>query len=66
MEGGSGMTADTLASPKSVIQDIDLGLTYPWTLNTSIVIGILLMFTRLIFGTSRTMANSDHLIGFVS
>lgn len=63
MEGGSEMTADTLTSPQSALKDMDLGLTYPWTLNASIVIGLLLMFTRLIFGTSETMADSDHLVG---
>lgn len=63
MEGGSEMTADTLTSPQSALKDMDLGLTYPWTLNASIVIGLLLMFTRLIFGTSGMMADSDHLVG---
>jgi len=63
MPGGAEMTADTLASPQSALKDMDLGLTYPWTLNASIGIGLLLMFTRLIFGTEGAMADSDHLVG---
>lgn len=35
----------------------------PWTLAATIVIGAFLMLTRLVFGTSGTMANSDHIIG---
>lgn len=38
-------------------------ITLPWTLSLSIAIGAFLMLTRLVFGTSGSMANSDHLIG---
>ncbi len=39
------------------------GVTVPWTLLLSCALGVWLMFTRLIFGTEGSMANSDHLIG---
>ncbi|HEY3699992.1 MAG TPA: vitamin K epoxide reductase family protein [Spongiibacteraceae bacterium] len=35
----------------------------PKALSISAALGIWLMFTRLIYGTSGTMANSDHLVG---
>lgn len=35
----------------------------PWTLAASIAVGVLLMLTRLVFGTTSAMANSDHVIG---
>ncbi|SEP43564.1 vitamin K epoxide reductase family protein [Nitrosovibrio sp. Nv6] len=40
-----------------------LGVTVPWNLVASAVLGLWLMFTRLIFGTEPPMANSDHLVG---
>lgn len=39
------------------------GVNLPWTLAASIVIGIGLMFTRLIFGTEGAAADSDHIVG---
>ena len=39
------------------------GATFPITLLLSIAIGIWLMFTRLAFDTTDTLANSDHVIG---
>jgi len=39
------------------------GVTIPWTLLASCALGAWLMFSRLIFGTEATMADSDHLIG---
>ncbi|NIC04737.1 vitamin K epoxide reductase family protein [Halomonas sp. DX6] len=39
------------------------GVNLPWTLLALCVIGVWLMFTRLIFGTEGAMANSDHLMG---
>ena len=39
------------------------GVTLPWTLVASVILGIWLMFTRLAFGTTRPMADSDHLVG---
>lgn len=39
------------------------GVTLPWTLAASIVLGASLMFTRLLFGTTPPLAHSDHLLG---
>lgn len=39
------------------------GVTVPWTLVASALVGVALMFTRLIFGTEPPMAHSDHLVG---
>jgi hypothetical protein len=39
------------------------GVTVPWTLVASVVLGLWLMFSRLIFGTEPPMADSDHLVG---
>ncbi len=39
------------------------GVTVPWTLVASAILGGWLIFTRLIFGTVPPMADSDHLVG---
>ena len=39
------------------------GVTYPWTLAAVTALGVILMCTRLLFGASDAMADSDHLIG---
>lgn len=39
------------------------GVNLPWTLIASALLGLALMFTRLIFGTEPPMAHSDHLVG---
>ncbi len=39
------------------------GVTVPWTLVASAVLGVWLMFSRLAFGTVPPMADSDHLVG---
>ena len=39
------------------------GVTIPSTLVGSAVLGLWLMFSRLVFGTEPPMANSDHLVG---
>ena len=39
------------------------GVTVPWTLLASALLGASLMFTRLLFGTAQPMANIDHLAG---
>jgi hypothetical protein len=63
VDRGEPDTADALASPALFWADAIRGITLPWTLTASIAIGGLLMLTRLVFGTSGAMANSDHLIG---
>jgi len=39
------------------------GVNLPWTLVASAVLGAILMFTRLLFGTEPPLAHSDHLVG---
>lgn len=39
------------------------GVTLPWTLLAACALGAWLMFSRLVFGTSGMLANSDHLVG---
>jgi uncharacterized membrane protein len=40
-----------------------VGVTFPWTLIACSGLGTWLMFSRLVFDTSGTLADSDHLIG---
>ncbi len=35
----------------------------PWTLTASAILGIWLMFSRLVFGTVPPLADSEHLVG---
>jgi nucleoside-diphosphate-sugar epimerase/uncharacterized membrane protein len=39
------------------------GVTVPWTLVASAILGIWLIFSRLVFGTVPPLADSDHLVG---
>jgi hypothetical protein len=39
------------------------GVTVPWTLVATSLLGAWLMFTPLVFGTTAGMANSDHIFG---
>lgn len=39
------------------------GVTAPWNLTASAALGIGLMFSRLVFGTTPPLADSDHLLG---
>ena len=39
------------------------GITVPWTLVASALLGASLMFTRVLFDTRPPMADSDHLVG---
>ncbi|MGH8179298.1 MAG: NAD-dependent epimerase/dehydratase family protein [Steroidobacter sp.] len=52
---GAGLTETARAGAR--------GVTVPWTLLVSAVLGATLMFTRLLFGTEPPMADSDHLVG---
>lgn len=66
MEGGSTDTAKGLvATPPEQWAQATRGVTYPWTLMLSIAIGVWLTFTRLSFGSSGAMADSDHLVGLL-
>lgn len=63
VEGGQEDHSDALASPAAFWADTTRGITLPWTLAASVLLGLILMFTRPLFGTEGAMANSDHLIG---
>lgn len=64
MEGGSeDRSGGFRNAPVDVGRHAAHGVTAPWTLLLSCAIGAWLMFTRLIFGTSGAMADSDHLTG---
>ena len=64
MAGGSADYSDNFEAPAgAVLREMLNGVTVPWTLLASIVIGILLMSTRLLFGTSGAAADSDHVVG---
>ena len=48
----------------AIIQDIiSGGITVPWNLALSVLIGLWLMFTRMTLGTEGGLADADHLIG---
>lgn len=51
------------ASPRSAWASAVRGVTVPWTLAASTVIGVWLMFSRLIWDTATPLADSDHLVG---
>jgi nucleoside-diphosphate-sugar epimerase len=63
IEGGKEDESDNLSSPSTFWNDTCRGITLPWTLALSIVIGVFLMFTRVVFDTTAAMANSDHVVG---
>lgn len=64
MDGGSDDTSKGLlgAAPQ-MIREAGRGVSFPVTLWLSIAIGVWLTFTRLTFGSSGGMADSDHLVG---
>lgn len=63
VDAGEVDDSDVLTSPGTFWRDTTRGVTLPWTLAASIVIGAFLMLTRLVFGTEGSMANSDHVAG---
>jgi nucleoside-diphosphate-sugar epimerase len=53
-------------SPAAVVKDMLAGgVGLPWNLALSAVIGFWLLLTRLSLGTAGTMADADHVIGFL-
>jgi nucleoside-diphosphate-sugar epimerase len=66
-EEHTGVIADEFdRSALAVVKDIlGGGVGLPWNLGLSALIGMWLLFTRLAFGTAGTMANADHVIGFL-
>ena len=63
VDRGQEDTSDAVSSPAAFWADATRGITLPWTLAVSIGIGAFLMLTRIVFGTSGAMANSDHIVG---
>lgn len=51
-------------SPGEIVREMfSGGVSLPWNLALSALIGVWLMFTRLTLGAEGAMANADHLIG---
>ncbi|MDQ8757402.1 NAD-dependent epimerase/dehydratase family protein [Sphingosinicella sp. LHD-64] len=63
VEAGAPDDTDMMASPAIWWADAIRGMTLPRTLFLTILIGLFLMLTRPIFGTTGAMANSDHVVG---
>jgi hypothetical protein len=62
---GSDPKADEFDRPPgAVIKDmVGGGVSLPWNLALSGLVGLSLLFTRVTLGAEGSMANSDHLIG---
>jgi nucleoside-diphosphate-sugar epimerase len=65
MDGGSADDSDNFELPaRAVLREmLTTGVSLPWTLGISTLIGVALMGTRLLFGTSGAGADSDHIVG---
>lgn len=63
IDGGSEYQADTLAKPRLLVTDAMKGVTVPWTLLACVGIGVFLMLTRLLIGTTGSVANTHHVVG---
>lgn len=65
MEGGSPDYSSTFEGPPmAVLREImETGVRFTWNMAASIIIGILLMCSRIAFDTTGIAANGDHLIG---
>jgi hypothetical protein len=46
-----------------VLEMVRGGVSVPWNIAASMLIGVWLLFTRITLGTEGAMANADHLIG---
>jgi nucleoside-diphosphate-sugar epimerase len=66
-ERDTSVVADEFDRPAvAVVKDmLSGGVGLPWNLVLCGLIGLWLLFTRLTFGTSGTMADTDHVIGFL-
>jgi hypothetical protein len=51
------------ASASKTVSAAAWGVTVPWTLLVSAILGIWLMFAPAVFGTTGRAADSDHLVG---
>jgi nucleoside-diphosphate-sugar epimerase len=60
---GRDQHPDFGATWSGVVTSAVRGVTIPWTLAANALLGIWLMFSRLVFGTVPPLADSDHLVG---
>lgn len=62
---GSGVdkNPDFGATWSGMVTSAVRGVTIPWTLAAGSLLGLWLMFSRLVFGTAPPLADSDHLVG---
>jgi hypothetical protein len=65
MSGGSTDHSDNFEAPAGAVVRNMLfsGISVPWTLLLSTALGIVLMCSRLLFGTSGAAADNDHIVG---
>ena len=63
VDAGEADDSDVMVSPGAFWSDARRGLTLPWTLAASTVLGVLLMLSRLLFGASGDLANYHHVVG---
>ena len=63
MDGGKEDKETDLASLRAALTQAVRGVTLPWPLLVTTLLGVWLMFTRLAFGTEPPTADSDHLVG---
>jgi nucleoside-diphosphate-sugar epimerase/uncharacterized membrane protein len=64
MAGGRADASDNFEqSVGALLREMLTGVTFPKTLMISILIGVALMSTRLLFGTEGAAADSDHIVG---
>ncbi len=65
IEGGSADYSDNFEAPFTALlrEILQTGVRFTWTMAASVVIGIGLMMTRVIFGTTGAAADSDHIVG---
>ncbi|MES2136349.1 MAG: vitamin K epoxide reductase family protein [Pseudomonadota bacterium] len=63
VESGEEDQSDALSSPAAFWADTTRGLTLPWTLAATTVLGALLMLERLVVPIPWGLANTHHVIG---
>src|SRR3546814_18829084 len=64
LPGGSRDTHPGFDAPLAAIgSSAARGVTIPWTLAVSVLIGAFLMFSRLVLGTEPPLADRDPLVG---
>ena len=62
-DGSDDSSRGLLGTVGEMVREADRGMSFPVTLTVSSAIGVWFMLTRLTFGNSGAMADSDHLVG---